>query len=208
VEPLGARARSAAQNAHKFSFCIISKLHFLKLSAASISMVPSLLSVRTRSLSSKVFLLGAIVTFAITLYTFSSSYSFRISDWSSIFSQQPHHSLCSPEQWSSGRWVYSPTSDLVNLTSPEQALSLAGFEGCAADREYHWHLGTDHEEFWDRFPKVSSYRWLPSSQCDVRPLDGAAIVKDLVENGGWLLLGGMSVLTFGVRLSSISFLHF
>jgi hypothetical protein len=167
--------------------------------------VPSLLAIRPRSLSSKVLLLGSILTFAITLYTFSSSYSFRISDWSSILSQQRQHNSCTPEQWSSGRWVYSPTSDLVNLTSPEQALSLAGFEGCAADREYKWHLGTDHEELWDRFPKVSSYRWVPSSQCDVHPLNGAAMVKDMVENGGWLLLGGMSALSLGVRFSCISF---
>lgn len=169
--------------------------------------VPSLLAIRPRSLSSKVLLLGSILTFAITLYTFSS-YSFRISDWSSILSQQRQHNSCTPEQWSSGRWVYSPASDLVNLTSPEQALSLAGFEGCAADREYKWHLGTDHEELWGRFPKVSSYRWVPSSQCDVHPLNGAAMVKDMVENGGWLLLGGMSALSPGARFSCISSPHF
>lgn len=167
--------------------------------------VSSLLSIR--SLSTKVLLLGAIITFLITLYTFSSPYSFHISNWSSIFSQERQRSSCTPEEWSSGRWVYSPTSDLVNLTRPEQALSLAGFEGCAADREYHWHLGTDHEELWDRFPKVSSYRWLPSSQCDVHPLNGAAMVKDMVANGGWLLLGGMSAPFFGVRVSCIDLPH-
>lgn len=87
--------------------------------------------------------------------------------------------------------MYSPNSDLQALTRPEQALEFAGFEGCAADREYRWHLGTDQEEQWNRFPNVSSYKWLPSRQCNVRPLNGAAIVKDMVESGGWLLLGGM-----------------
>ncbi|OJA09987.1 hypothetical protein AZE42_03825 [Rhizopogon vesiculosus] len=148
--------------------------------------VPSLLAI-PRSVSRKVVLLGAIITFAITLYKFSSPDSFRVSDWSSIFSQQ--HTQCTPEQWSSGHWVYSPTSDLQALTRPEQALTFAGFEGCAADREYRWHLGTDNEEQWNRFPKVSSYKWLPSSQCNVQPLNGAAMVKDMVENGGWFLLG-------------------
>lgn len=162
----------------------------------------SLLSIRPRSLTTKVVLLGGIITFAITLYTFSYSDSFRILNWSSIFSQ--HRTPCSPEQWSSGRWVYSPTSDLQTLTRPEQALELAGFEGCAADREYRWHLGTDSEEQWNRFPSVSSYKWVPSSQCNIRPLNGAAMVKDMVENGGWLLLGGMLYfvpLAFGFHVS-------
>ncbi|KAG2127491.1 hypothetical protein DEU56DRAFT_528860 [Suillus clintonianus] len=170
--------------------------------------LPSLLAIRPRSLSTRVLVLGAIITFAIALYTFSSTeYSFRISDWSSIFSQQRQHSPCTPEQWSDGRWVYSPTSDLKNLTSPEQALALAGFEGCAADREYHWHLGTDHEEQWDRFPKVSSYRWAPSSQCDVHPLNGAAMVKDMVENGGWLLLGDSITENHFFSLSCLLYPH-
>ncbi|KAG2341071.1 hypothetical protein BDR05DRAFT_1001990 [Suillus weaverae] len=145
-------------------------------------------AIRTRSLSTRFLLIGVIITFMITLYTFSS-YSLHTSEWSSILSPHRQHSSCTPEQWSNGRWVYSPTSDLVNLTRPEQALSLAGFEGCAADREYYWHLGADREEQWGRFPKVSSYRWVPSSQCNVQPLDGAAMVKDMVENGGWFLIG-------------------
>ncbi|KAG0707061.1 hypothetical protein DFH29DRAFT_898242 [Suillus ampliporus] len=169
--------------------------------------VPSLLAIRPRSLSTKIILLGIIITFAVTLYTFSSPFSFRISDWSSVFSQQRQRSSCTPEQWSNGRWVYSPTSDLEILTRPEQALSLAGFEGCAADREYHWHLGTDHEEYWDRFPNVSSYRWVPSSQCNVRPLNGAAMVKDMVENGGWFLLGDSITENHFFSLSCLLYPH-
>ncbi|KAG1751315.1 uncharacterized protein EDB91DRAFT_1045527 [Suillus paluster] len=169
--------------------------------------VSGLLNIRPRSLPTKIVLFGLIIACAITLYTFSSPNSFRISDWSSIFSQQRQHSFCTPEQWSSGRWVYSPTSDLENLTRPEQALSLAGFEGCAADREYHWHLGTDHEEEWGRFPNVSSYRWVPSSQCNVRPLNGAAMVKDMVENGGWLLLGDSITENHFFSLSCLLYPH-
>ncbi|KAG1739287.1 hypothetical protein EDB19DRAFT_2039374 [Suillus lakei] len=145
--------------------------------------LPSWLAIRPRSLSTRFILIGVIITFVIALHTFDSPSSLRTSDWSSILSPHQHHSSCTPEQWSSGRWVYTPTSDLANLTRPEQALSLAGFEGCAADREYKWHLGTDRKERWGRFPNVSSYRWMPSSQCDVRPLDGAAMVKDY--GGEW-----------------------
>ncbi|KAJ8586121.1 hypothetical protein M405DRAFT_772077 [Rhizopogon salebrosus TDB-379] len=146
--------------------------------------VPLLLVVRPRSFSTKIILLGVIITFAITLYNFSYPDSFHIFDWS-----PQQHTSCTPEQWSDGRWVYSPTSDLQALTSPEQAIAFAGFEGCTSDREIRWHLGTDQEEQWNRFPNVSSYKWVPSGQCDIHQLNGAAMVKDMVENGGWFLLG-------------------
>jgi hypothetical protein len=148
--------------------------------------VPSLLVVRPRSFSTKIILLGVIITFAITLYNFSHPDSFHIFDWS-----PQQHTSCTPEQWSDGHWVYSPTSDLQALTSPEQAIAFAGFEGCTSDREISWHLGTNNEEQWNRFPNVSSYKWVPSGQCDIHQLNGAAMVKDMVENGGWFLLGGM-----------------
>lgn len=152
---------------------------------------PSLFfTLRPRYLSAKVIAFGALVILAITLYTFSSpEFSFRLSDWSSIFAAR-QRGTCSPETWSDGYWTYSPNLDLLALTSADQALAFAGFEGCAADREYYWHLGTDHEDLWDRFPNVSSFKWQPSSPCNVRPLNGAAMVKDMVEQGGWLLLGG------------------
>lgn len=147
----------------------------------------SICSLRPRYLSTKVIALGAFTTFLVTCYTFSSS--FRLSNWSLIFAQR-RRSSCSPEAWSSGNWTYSPNTDLPALTSADQVFAFSGLEGCAADREFYWHLGTDHPEQWDRFPDVSSYKWQPSPECDVRPLNGAAMVKDMVENGGWLLLGG------------------
>ncbi|KAG6375609.1 hypothetical protein JVT61DRAFT_3175 [Boletus reticuloceps] len=149
----------------------------------------ALWALRPRYLSTKLIVLGALVTFAITAYTFSSSeFTFRLSDWSSVFAGR-QRSACSPEAWSSGYWTHSPNTDLSALTSPDQVFAFNGLEGCAADREYYWHLGVDHEELFDRFPAVASYKWQPSSQCDVRPLNGAAIVKDMVEQGGWLVLG-------------------
>lgn len=147
-------------------------------------------TLRPRYLSTKVIALGALITFAVTLYLFSSpAFSFQLSDWSPVFAGR-QRGTCSSEAWSSGSWTYSPNVDWSALTSADQALAFAGFEGCAADREYHWHLGSDDPERWDRFPSVSSYKWRPSPQCDVRPLNSAAMVKDMVEQGGWLLLGG------------------
>lgn len=162
-------------------------------------MAGPLRSLSPRHLSVKVIAFGALTTVAVTVYTFSSS--LRLSNWSSIFASR-QRSTCTPEAWNSGYWTYSPNTDLPALTNADQALVFAGFEGCAGDREYYWHLGTDHEEQWDRFPNVSSYRWQPSSECDVRPLNGAAMVKDMVENGGWLMLGGECCIGFASLYSS------
>ena len=76
------------------------------------------------------------------------------------------------------------------MTKREDALEFAGLEGCASDREFFWHLASDVKEQWSRWPKVASYVWKPADNCDVRPLDGSAMIKDMVEQGGWLLLGG------------------
>ena len=168
-------------------------------------------ALRRRDLSTKVITLGALITFAITLFMFSSSeFSSRLS----VFADQP--GTCSPEAWSLGYWTYSPNTDLPALTSADQVFAFSGLEGCAADRGYHWHLGVDHEEQFNRFPNVASYKWQPSSQCDVRPLNGVAIVKDMVEQGGWLLIGGEEFFPFPfsrvtrpwTRLDSVTENHF
>jgi hypothetical protein len=97
---------------------------------------------------------------------------------------------------------------LPALTGADQVFAFNGLEGCAADREYHWHLGVDHEEHFDRFPNVASYKWQPSSRCDnVHPLNGAAIVKDMVEQGGWLLLGDSITENHFFSLSCLLYPH-
>ncbi|KAH7916628.1 hypothetical protein BJ138DRAFT_1202104 [Hygrophoropsis aurantiaca] len=145
---------------------------------------------KSRFLSPRVIALGGLVTFAATIYTFSSSeYAFRLSNWSSSIFSERQRGSCSPEAWSDGKWMYHKHSNLTEMTKPEQSLEFSGLGGCAADREFFWHLGSDHEEMWDRFPDVTSYEWQPSYHCDARPLDGAAMVKDMVEKGGWMLLG-------------------
>lgn len=69
---------------------------------------------------------------------------------------------------------------------------FAGFDGCASSREVDWHLAIDVEEKWDRFPDVSSWEWVPGETCQgLRQFDSAALVKELVEDGGWLLIGGV-----------------
>lgn len=84
---------------------------------------------------------------------------------------------------------------------------MAGLQGCAADREYAWHLGTDHEDEWGRFPRVNSYQWVPSNQCSISPLNGASIVKHMVEKGGWLLLGDSITEQHFFSLSCVLYPH-
>ncbi|EGO00375.1 hypothetical protein SERLA73DRAFT_168148 [Serpula lacrymans var. lacrymans S7.3] len=75
------------------------------------------------------------------------------------------------------------------MTHPNDALAFAGFAGCASDREFHWHLGSDTPSQWNRWPGLASWIWHPDPDCSVRPLDGPDIVRDLVMGGGWLILG-------------------
>lgn len=51
-------------------------------------------------------------------------------------------------------------------------------------------MDENRSEKWKRWPRAASWEWEPSWNCDAAPLDPAAMLKDLVENGGILLLGG------------------
>lgn len=86
-----------------------------------------------------------------------------------------------------------PNNLTDGLTRKEDALAFAGWESCASDREFWWHHASDTPEQWDRWPGVTNYEWKGGEGCDVSPLDGAAMVRDMVEDGGWLLLGGKYV---------------
>ena len=79
------------------------------------------------------------------------------------------------------------------MTSPEDALAFSGFEKCASSREYYWHLASDREDQWDRFPGAHSWEWIPGQQCKgMKALNPEDLVRTLVEDGGWYLVGGKS----------------
>jgi hypothetical protein len=79
------------------------------------------------------------------------------------------------------------------MTEQEDALAFSGFSGCASSREFYWHLAADKEDQWDRFPRAQSWKWIPGRRCTgLRSLDAGELVKDLVEDGGWYLVGGES----------------
>ncbi|KAL0575623.1 hypothetical protein V5O48_006348 [Marasmius crinis-equi] len=76
------------------------------------------------------------------------------------------------------------------MTRKEDAFSFSGFQGCASSREVFWHLASDKEDQWDRFPAAHSWKWEPNeASCLIPPLSTGVLVKHLVEQGGWLLLG-------------------
>ena len=111
------------------------------------------------------------------------------------FSHPPHHGggTCPPEAWAAGRWAARPPlTDRTRMSASEEAYEFLGFEGCASNREHWWHLGADKEQLFDRFPGVASWRWEPPRACDIQDLGAAALVKHLVEDGGWMLVGGES----------------
>ena len=151
------------------------------------------MGIQPRRFVPKLIAIGGMLSFITALYFYSGA-SFRFRLPSALFPKFAHPS-CTPEDWSAGTWKRKqpvfPNAN-VTLKKPEDIYELNGLGGCAADREIWWHLGVDHEELWDRFPDAMAYEWIPGEKCaGVRPLTGEDLVRDLVERGGWLVLGGM-----------------
>lgn len=95
---------------------------------------------------------------------------------------------CSPQAWNSGKWSRRTTTKMA-ATSVQDVLEFEGFNGCTSDREHTWHFSGDETQ-WFRFPEVTSYEWTPSGECDVRQFNPELVIRDMVEKGGWLLIGG------------------
>ncbi|KAG6828086.1 hypothetical protein H0H92_009314 [Tricholoma furcatifolium] len=78
------------------------------------------------------------------------------------------------------------------MTHKDQAIAFSGFEGCASSREYYWHLASSDEDQYHRFPSAHSYKWTvgPQDGCEgLEELNKEKMVRDMVQQGGWLLLG-------------------
>lgn len=101
--------------------------------------------------------------------------------------------LCPPRAYSNGSWRGPyPRTNSMQMLDKSEALQFSGFSGCASSREFYWHLAADREEQWDRFPAAQSYKWEVGKDegCEgLRGLNREEMVKDLVEQGGWLLVG-------------------
>ncbi|EIM81062.1 uncharacterized protein STEHIDRAFT_67256 [Stereum hirsutum FP-91666 SS1] len=136
----------------------------------------------------KLTAIGGLLSF-ITLLYFSTNPSYRSRLASSFFSERKRAS-CPPRAWSNGTWQHKPHNVSHPLTQQEDVFDFSDLEGCTSDREFYWHLGVDHDDQYERFPDVMDYEWVPSDECTgVRKMDAGMFVRDLVQEGGWLVLG-------------------
>ncbi|KZV72839.1 hypothetical protein PENSPDRAFT_565478, partial [Peniophora sp. CONT] len=120
---------------------------------------------------------------------------------------------CSPHDWADGHWEHRPRPRVpgVNDTAMvhrDDVFKYNGLQGCASTREFHWHLRADNEGLFDRFPAVTEYVWVPSPRCSgVEPLSPEGLIKHLVEEGSWLVLGDSVTENHFFSLSCTLFPH-
>lgn len=153
-----------------------------------------------RSFTGRLVALAAALTTLILVYTYTAPPTFQIN----LPNITGTKSLCPPESYSNGSWAFRPRENASERRRPlttdltrEGAIRVAGFSGCASSREVDWHLAVDKPDQWDRFPDVSSWEWMPGETCQgLRPLDPVTLVRELVEQGGWLLIGGKYITYF------------
>ncbi|KAI0744295.1 hypothetical protein C8Q80DRAFT_1186117 [Daedaleopsis nitida] len=155
-----------------------------------------------RSLSAKFFVLVAVVSL-IYLAQFVIPY-----DLPSFSLSSRTRGTCPPKSWANGKWVPKPPpTNRTDFSTPSDAFEFLGLEGCASSREIFWHLAADNERLWDRFPGVSTWRWQPPSDCEVRDLVRELLVRDLIEQGGWLLIGDSVTENHFFSLSCLLYPH-
>ena len=101
---------------------------------------------------------------------------------------------CPPDAYAAGQWIRKPNSSV--LSSKDDVLALSAFEGCASSREVSWHLGTSWSEEQEAQKlqwrgNASSYNWIPGDGCEgYTEVQRESLLRQLVEDGGWLVLGG------------------
>ncbi|KIJ57122.1 hypothetical protein M422DRAFT_150184 [Sphaerobolus stellatus SS14] len=105
--------------------------------------------------------------------------------------------LCLPDDFAAGSWSKRPAA--VAVEGNDEALLASGFQGCASWLDHAWHLGLANRQGGEieGFPwvewrgNVSSYDWIPGQHCQAsyEKINKENLVKQLVEDGGWLLLG-------------------
>jgi hypothetical protein len=119
-----------------------------------------------------------------------------------------HQSSCSPRDYADGKWVFYPRTNANKMTAPDDAIRFSGFQGCASSREFFWHLASDRENQWDRFPAAHSWQWSPGPDCKgMSVFHPQALLKHLVEDGGWLLVGDSVTENHFFSLSCILYPH-
>lgn len=152
--------------------------------------------------TAKQLLCLVVVSFFLLLFFVQPSFTFS----KSLYVWNSRTDSCSPQAYAEGSWSYHPRTTAKNMTSPEDALAFSGFEKCASSREYYWHLASDKEDQWDRFPGAHSWEWIPGKKCKgMKPFNPEDLVRTLVEDGGWYLVGGKSVINWAIFYDGLNF---
>ncbi|KIL62534.1 hypothetical protein M378DRAFT_52796, partial [Amanita muscaria Koide BX008] len=115
---------------------------------------------------------------------------------------------CPPRAYAAGKWIFSPNTNDAGMRSRDDALKFSGFQGCASSREFYWHLAADREDQWNRLPGAQSFKWEPGPECkDLKRFDAEEVVRHLVEDGGWLLVGDSVTENHFFSLSCLLYPH-
>lgn len=112
---------------------------------------------------------------------------------------------CSPEAYSSGSWVRKP-GPITNMSRYEDVYALSGWTGCGSQHEHEWHFATTESNAWPWRSFASHFTYKPGPGCSsLRRFNQRELVQNLVERGGWLLIGDS--LTEGHFFSISCMLH-
>lgn len=135
------------------------------------------------SLNFRLFLL--LVLPPTTLFFFISTYQPHLL---SLEGLSINH--CSDEDYSNGEWYKQSESDLIE--KGEGVYKLGGFQGCASNNFADKMLGIEgNGPVTSRRKLQSSFEWRPSQKCKIGKFNKEIMVRNLVEKGGWLIVGGM-----------------
>ncbi|KIM45623.1 hypothetical protein M413DRAFT_66173 [Hebeloma cylindrosporum] len=168
---------------------------------------------RTHCASSTARKWAGITILTLLFYTLTSTlslskFSFKYPSSRPPRPRPPLGGTCSPKEYANGSWSYHPRTNASVMTHPRESLAFSGFENCASSREYFWHLGADDETQYDRFPGAQSWEWIPGGGCEgMRALSKESLVRNLVENGGWYLVGDSVTENHFFSLSCVLYPH-
>ena len=134
---------------------------------------------------------GATIVLVLILAAYQYSDNYHLQSYFSPKHNATRTGKCPPDVYAAGSW--QPAHKFppgTKMKTSSDAIAFGGFEGCAADRGFFWHLASDKPDQWEnRFPMAQDHVWSTPDECDIRPLQRDELVADLVQKGGWLLIG-------------------
>lgn len=177
------------------------------------------------TITSLVFKLSGAILFTVLTVVIISGLMIKIerkevpSGVTEMVSEARHTNLndsspvCSSHSWSNGQWIKRQETKPV-LNNFGDILHWSGFPAsyCTCNRLPKTNLGVpwdknNTEENWDWRAEVGSYRWQPGCEQNERRLKPQftpqSLINDLVQEGGWLLIGDSLSAQWFLSLSCI-----